>query len=211
MSRRGYGVLCGAALMSAGMAVTQAETWVPIEGNVRLADGTPLCAMVLANGQYVFSCDGTGAYSLYVPLDDKGQVTLFSFADGFAPFRITADPNSFPFAVQMQATGSGSPGPSIAGSWETQAGGVITFHSDGTYVYLEVNGECDSDGIEAGTYSYDEQNQRFTSVSAARDGNGDCGLTDNYAPNIGFRVWRDGNVLRVADPINGDETLPKIP
>jgi hypothetical protein len=211
MSRRGYGVLCGAALMSAGMAVTQAETWVPIQGNVRLADGTPLCAMVLANGQYVFSCDGTGAYSLYVPLDDKGQVTLFSFADGFAPFRITADPNSFPFAVQMQATGSGSPGPSIAGSWETPSGGVITFHNDGTYVDLEPHGECDSDGIEAGTYSYDEQNQRLTSVSAARDGNGDCGLADNYAPKLGFRIWRDGNVLRIADPIDGDLALPKIP
>jgi len=58
--------------MATSMAVTQAETWVPIQGNVRLANGTAICAMVLANGQYIFSCDGAGTYSLDVPLDDNG-------------------------------------------------------------------------------------------------------------------------------------------
>ena len=74
----------------------EAATWVPIKGNVRLANGTPVCAMVLANGQYMFSCDGTGAFNLNVPLDDQGQITLFAFADGFAPYRVTAGPRGLP-------------------------------------------------------------------------------------------------------------------
>ena len=41
--------------------------------------------MVLANGQYTFSCDGAGGYALNVPLDDNGQVKLQVYADGFAP------------------------------------------------------------------------------------------------------------------------------
>ena len=54
-----------------------------MQGTILLADGTPICAMVLANGQYMFSCDGEGgAYDLGVPLDANGQITFFSFADG---------------------------------------------------------------------------------------------------------------------------------
>ena len=46
---------------------------------------TPICAMVLANGQYMFSCDGTGSYFLKIPLDNNGQFKLQVYADGFAP------------------------------------------------------------------------------------------------------------------------------
>jgi len=90
-----------------------APTWVPIEGNVQLADNTPICAMVLANGQYRFSCGGTGAYNLMVPLDTNGQVTLFSFADGFAPLRVTLGPGGFPHKVEMQTAAADSPQISI--------------------------------------------------------------------------------------------------
>lgn len=89
--------------------VAQASTWVPAEGNVRTADGTPVCAMVLANGQFTFSCDGTGAYDLSVPLDADGKITLFSFADGFAPFKVTTNPDGFPLSVQMQTAAPDSP------------------------------------------------------------------------------------------------------
>jgi hypothetical protein len=41
--------------------------------------------MVLANGEFMFSCDGTGNYALNVPLDSKGQFKLQVYADGFAP------------------------------------------------------------------------------------------------------------------------------
>lgn len=65
-------------------------TWVPIQGNVRLVDGTPICAMVLANDQYMFSCgDSQGRYDLTVPADGNGTVTVFGFADGFQPYSDT--------------------------------------------------------------------------------------------------------------------------
>ncbi len=65
--------------------------------------------MVLANGQSMFSCGGAGAYSLEVPLDDKGQVTLFAFADGFAPYRVTAAPAGLPAVVETNTADPGSP------------------------------------------------------------------------------------------------------
>ncbi|QTA80582.1 Peptidase, C1A family [Desulfonema limicola] len=63
-----------------------AAEWVKISGTVSY-NGTPLCAMVLANGQYIFSCAGDGGYELNVPLDSNGEITLFAFCDGLAPFK----------------------------------------------------------------------------------------------------------------------------
>ena len=59
---------------------------INIAGNVLLEDTqTPICALVLANGQHMFSCDGTGSYALNIPLDTNGQFKLQVYADGFAP------------------------------------------------------------------------------------------------------------------------------
>ena len=59
---------------------------IDISGKVLLQDSqTPICAMVLANGQFMFSCDGTGSYALNIPLDTNGQFKLQVYADGFAP------------------------------------------------------------------------------------------------------------------------------
>jgi len=85
-----------------GMDVTSTitainTTWVRIEGTVSY-NGTPVCAMVLANGQYMFTCSGDGSYSLDVPLDpDDGSATLFSFCSGLPPFKYvyTSDQISF--------------------------------------------------------------------------------------------------------------------
>ena len=63
-----------------------------IAGEVLLQNSeTPICAMVLANGQYMFTCDGTGSYLLKVPLDSNGQFKLQVYADGFAPSIRTFD------------------------------------------------------------------------------------------------------------------------
>jgi hypothetical protein len=37
--------------------------------------------MVLANGQYQFSCDGSGSYALNIPLADNVQFKLPVYAD----------------------------------------------------------------------------------------------------------------------------------
>jgi len=59
---------------------------IDISGQVLLQDSnTPVCAMVLANGEFEFSCDGSGNYSFQVPLDGNGQFQLQVYADGFAP------------------------------------------------------------------------------------------------------------------------------
>ena len=48
-----------------------------ISGNVTYKN-TPVCAMVLANGQYQFTCSGDGSFDIDDPLDSNGQVTIFS-------------------------------------------------------------------------------------------------------------------------------------
>ena len=59
---------------------------INISGRVLLQNSqTPICGMVLANGQYMFTCDGTGNYALNIPLDTNGQFKLQVYADGFAP------------------------------------------------------------------------------------------------------------------------------
>lgn len=66
---------------------TNAATWTNISGRVLTQTGTPLCAMVLANGEHMFSCGGSGDYSLRVPLDSSDLITIQVFASGFAPFK----------------------------------------------------------------------------------------------------------------------------
>ena len=65
---------------------------INIAGRVLTPNGqTPICAIVLANGQFMFSCDGTGSYALNIPLDTNGQFKLQVYADGFAPTIQTFD------------------------------------------------------------------------------------------------------------------------
>jgi len=65
---------------------------INISGKVLLQKSqTPICAMVLANGQYMFSCNETGSYALNIPLDSNGQFKLQVYADGFAPTIQTFD------------------------------------------------------------------------------------------------------------------------
>jgi hypothetical protein len=59
---------------------------IKIAGKVLLQNSqAPICAMVLANGKHMFSCDGSGSYALNIPLDNNGQFKLQVYADGFAP------------------------------------------------------------------------------------------------------------------------------
>ena len=76
----------------AGVYPGSAGKRINISGKVLLQGSqTPICAMVLANGQHMFSCDGTGSYALNLPLDNSGQFKLQVYADGFAPTIQTCD------------------------------------------------------------------------------------------------------------------------
>jgi hypothetical protein len=66
--------------------------WLTIAGSITFKE-TPLCAMVLANGQHMFTCGNTlGLYELDVPLDQYGKITLYGFCSGFTPFKAVLTP-----------------------------------------------------------------------------------------------------------------------
>jgi hypothetical protein len=65
---------------------------VDLQGDVATDQGTPLCALVLASGKSVFSCNPSGPFLLKgLPLESDGTIKLQVYADGFLPFamRIT--------------------------------------------------------------------------------------------------------------------------
>jgi hypothetical protein len=79
-----------------------------LRGTVTTADGTPVCAMVLASGQYMFSCDYQGAFELNnLATEPDGTITLQVYADGFFP-NVTSLSEFFPQTVIMQPA-NGSP------------------------------------------------------------------------------------------------------
>ncbi len=87
----------------------QAANRVTIGGTVSLSDGTPLCAMALANGQFMFTCSPVGEYSLSVPLDANGKITLYGFCSGRAPFKAILTPEeASSFDIVMEAASPGS-------------------------------------------------------------------------------------------------------
>jgi hypothetical protein len=66
--------------------------WLTIAGTITF-EGTPLCAMALANGQHLFTCGDTlGFYELDVPLDEHGKITIYGFCSGFVPFKTVLTP-----------------------------------------------------------------------------------------------------------------------
>ncbi len=90
-----------------------AAGWVYINGNVTAEDGTLLRAMVIANGQSMFSCDPAGDYELNVPLNNYGEITLHSFADGFKPFKATLAPAGTAVSFDITMTVSDGTEPKI--------------------------------------------------------------------------------------------------
>ena len=59
---------------------------VDLSGTAKTADGTDICAMVLASGQFMFSCNPAGVFSLTdLPRESNGTVKRQIYADGFFP------------------------------------------------------------------------------------------------------------------------------
>lgn len=133
---------------------------VVITGTVStmMAQLTPVCAMVLINGQHMFSCDGQGGFELDVPLDSNGEITIFAFADGLAPFRRIVRPvaQNITYQIPMQADYSAPPVVSVetmtalADSRARITGRVTTQQSLPLCSMVLVNGQhmftCDGEG-----------------------------------------------------------------
>lgn len=78
-------------------SIPSAESgWFRISGKIEAGE-EPICSLVLANGQKMFSCgDDLGKFDLDVPPDEDENITLQVFAAGFEPYRKTveADPDT---------------------------------------------------------------------------------------------------------------------
>ena len=180
---------------------TQAASWAAIKGNVRTGNGAPVCALVLANGQYMFSCGGSGGFSLDVPPDEKGLVTLFAFADGFAPFRVTAAPAKLPAVVQTKTADPDSPLIAMtrdiecaANNWVRLSGEIESEGSDPLCALVLANGQhMFSCGASQGRYDLD----------VPVDGNGQVtvfGFADGFSPFSNTFA-----VTQCRDPIPGNQ------
>ncbi len=131
------------------------DDWVDINGTVTY-DGTPVCAMVLANGQYMFTCSGDGSFNLNVPLDPNGQITVFSFCSGLAPYKQIINPAD---GTDMQinlASGEGGTGMDVSYTVQTisssrvRLSGTITYNGSPVCAMALANGQymftCSGDG-----------------------------------------------------------------
>ena len=89
--------------------------WTVVSGSIEF-NGSPVCALMLANGQHMFTCNASlGQFSLEVPLDASGKVTLFAFVSGFQPFKEVFT----------------APGGTGGGGGGGGAGNTLTFHTSG--------------------------------------------------------------------------------
>ena len=76
--------------VNASYTPLEKEGWVSVNGSVKDDKATSVCALVLVNGQNMFSCDeNLGSFSTEAPTDYRGDITLMVFADGFQPYRVT--------------------------------------------------------------------------------------------------------------------------
>jgi hypothetical protein len=81
------------------------DGWATVAGSIAYNDA-PLCAMVLANGQYMFTCgqgDAFGQFELDVPLDAAGEITVQAFVSGLAPYREIVSACGPAMDIEMQA------------------------------------------------------------------------------------------------------------
>lgn len=60
---------------------------VNLSGMIKTSGGIPVCSMVLASGQFMFSCNPVGYFSLTnLPREADNTVKLQIYADGFFPY-----------------------------------------------------------------------------------------------------------------------------
>jgi len=150
-------------LLSLFAGKSYAVEWVSISGQV-LFGSTPLCSMVLANGQHTFSCDGSAHYNMTVPLDTQGLITLQVYTAGFAPYRQVLTPGQATnYTVNMVRDEAGRNfdatykiGPStLSGGW-TNVSGTIDFNGTPLCAMVLINGQnVFSCGQNLGKYSLD--------------------------------------------------------
>ncbi|PIE67647.1 MAG: hypothetical protein CSA23_02395 [Deltaproteobacteria bacterium] len=85
-------VLIGCLIVSIAKPIlADDDGWTKVAGNV-LYNGTPVSAMVLANGQHVFSSWGDGSFDFTCPPGSEQEITVLVFCNGLAPYSQTVSP-----------------------------------------------------------------------------------------------------------------------
>ena len=65
-------------------------------------NGTPVTAMALANGKYMFTNGGEGRFNLTdVPLDANGKITVYAFCSGLAPYKTILSAGAYNLEIKM--------------------------------------------------------------------------------------------------------------
>jgi len=131
-----------------------------LRGTVTTADGTPVCAMVLASGQYMFSCDYQGAFELNnLATEPDGTITLQVYADGFFP-NVTSLSEFFPQTVIMQPANGSSDGTELPGirtakasAWLFAASIPIGLVGPATFTWSTDSELGNADGIVTSTHT----------------------------------------------------------
>ena len=154
------------------------DGWVVVNGTVTY-DSAPVCAMVLINGQYMFSCgagDDYGKYLIEAPLDGNGELLVQTFVSGKAPYRLTTTPMGSALNIAMQAADPESSSPVVTtatatddttpSGWARITGTVTDGESDLCAMVLANGKYMFSCGANSGIYD----------LTAPLDGNGDITL-----------------------------------
>ncbi len=133
--------------------------WVNISGTVYY-EGTPLCVMVLANGEHKFTNAADGWYQMDVPLNSNGEITLFSFCDGFAPFKAVLEPwEASNFEINMSPVSEDSVSMTLTTeTWTPASSGYVKISGTALYdgkplcVMVLANGQHTFTPAENGRY-----------------------------------------------------------
>jgi len=184
---------------------------IDLQGTIATTDGTPLCAMVLASGKYMFSCNPIGDFFLQdLPTETNGTINLQVFARGFLPY--FANLNEFGSKdIEMKRCDDSSSN-SIVGSWLYNPGSlsdaaVLTFIDSENYMFA-VDGEPDDGGgrgMERGSYTWDPVTGVFTAMALSGT-SGDWGIS--FLNTMTLSV--NGNNLDLIDSVEGLMTFTRI-
>ena len=148
------------------------DGWETVSGSVKVGD-TDACALVLVNGQSMFTCGANqGRYEMDVPLDANGNILVQAFVSGQAPFRETSDISQLDVDIALQAADPESQEPSVTTTIDTQSvepgwariSGTITFEGTPLCSLALANGQnmftCgDNNGVYDLTVPLNESGQ----------------------------------------------------
>jgi hypothetical protein len=184
---------------------------IDLQGAIVTTDGTPLCAMVLASGKFMFSCNPIGEFALKdLPAETDGTINLQVFAKGFIPY--FANLSAFGFQnIEMNRCNDSS-SHSIVGSWlynrsALSDSAILTIIDSENYMFA-VDGEPDDGGgrgMERGTYTWDSVTGAFTATALSGTA-GDWGISFLNT----MTVTVTGNSLDLIDSVEGLMTFTRV-